>query len=96
MKFPRGKMKKLRTLALFIAVPMFGMLAFPAFGQAPQAISPYQLTVFANAPAGLSAPDSVVVFDNHVFVGYGDGHAPDGTDGLNSQVVELPKRKIGG
>lgn len=82
-------MKKLRTLVLFLTVAMFGMVALPAFGQAPQAVSPYQLTVFATAPAGLSAPDSVVVFDNHVFVGYGDGHAPDGTDGLNSQVVEF-------
>jgi hypothetical protein len=37
LKFPRGKMKKLRTSVLFIAVPMFGMLALPAFGQAPTA-----------------------------------------------------------
>jgi hypothetical protein len=86
---PEENMKKLRTLALFLAVPMFGMLALPALGQGPQAVSPYQLTAFAKAPAGLSAPDSVVVFDNHVFVGYGDGHLPDGTDGLSSQVVEF-------
>lgn len=39
-------------------------------------------------PASLSAPDSVAVLDDHVFVGYGDGHAPDGSDGLSSQVVE--------
>ena len=25
---------------------------------------------------------------DHVFIGYGDGHAPDGSDGLSSQVVE--------
>jgi len=54
----------------------------------PQAVSPYQLSVFAKAPAGLSAPDSVAVRGDHVFVGYGDGHAPDGSDGLSSQVVE--------
>src|SRR5262249_183525 len=28
------------------------------------------------------------VLGDHVFIGYGDGHAPDGSDGLNSQVVE--------
>jgi hypothetical protein len=28
------------------------------------------------------------VLDDHVFIGYGDGHAPDGSDGLSSQVVE--------
>jgi hypothetical protein len=44
--------------------------------------------VFAKAPAGLSAPDSIAVLGGHVFVGYGDNHAPDGSDGLNSQVVE--------
>ena len=54
----------------------------------PQAAAPYQLVVFATAPAGLSAPDSVAVLDGLVFVGYGDGHLPDGSDWLNSQVVE--------
>jgi hypothetical protein len=56
---------------------------------AQTAVAPYTLTVFATAPAGLSAPDSVAILDNHVFVGYGDGHLPDGSDGLNSQVVEF-------
>lgn len=54
----------------------------------PQAASSYALSVFASAPAGLSAPDSIAVLDGHVFVGYGDGHQPDGSDGLDSQVVE--------
>lgn len=54
----------------------------------PQAASSYTLSVFAAAPSGLSAPDSIAVLDDHVFVGYGDGHQPDGSDGLNSQVVE--------
>lgn len=54
----------------------------------PQAASSYTLSVFAAAPSGLSAPDSVTVLDDHVFVGFGDGHKPDGSDGLNSQVVE--------
>ena len=65
----------------------------PALGQAPPsgptAVAPYKLAVFASAPSGLSAPDSVVVYNNHVFVGYGDGHAPDGSDGLSSQVVDF-------
>ena len=55
---------------------------------APQAASPYQLSVFAGAPTGLSSPDSIAVLHDHVFVGYGDGRAPDGSDGLSSQVVE--------
>jgi hypothetical protein len=55
---------------------------------APTAAPPYSLKVFAQAPSGLSAPDSLAVLHGHVFVGYGDGHAPDGSDGKNSQVVE--------
>jgi hypothetical protein len=51
-------------------------------------VSPYQLSVFAKAPTGLSAPDSIAVRGDHVFIGYGDGHAPDGSDGLSSQIVE--------
>src|ERR1700756_5655037 len=54
----------------------------------PQAAAPYKLSVFAAAPAGLSAPDSVAVLGDRVFIGYGDNHLPDGSDGLNSQVVE--------
>lgn len=55
---------------------------------AQTAVPPYQLSAFASAPAGLSAPDSIAVLGEHVFIGYGDGHAPDGSDHLNSQVVE--------
>jgi len=80
-------MKKLATLVFALAVlTASGMIAGPAFGQT--ATAPYKLTVFATAPTGLSAPDSIAVLDGHVFVGYGDGHLPDGSDGLNSQIVE--------
>lgn len=70
---------------------LFAAFAVPAFAQspeAPQAAAPYQLSVFATAPSGLSAPDSIAVLNDHVFVGYGDGHDPAGADGLSSQVVE--------
>jgi len=81
-------MKKLTALAFMLAGSILsGMVAVPVFGQS--AAPPYQLTVFANAPTGLSAPDSIAVLGDRVFVGYGDGHAPDGSDGLNSQVVEF-------
>jgi hypothetical protein len=80
-------MKKISTLVFALAVlTISGMIAGPALGQT--ATAPYTLTVFATAPTGLSAPDSIAVLDGHVFVGYGDGHLPDGSDGLNSQIVE--------
>jgi hypothetical protein len=86
-------MKKLKSISVFSFVTLtLGIAGISVFGQttpgAPQAVAPYQLSVFAKAPSGLSAPDSVAVRGDHVFVGYGDGHAPDGSDGLSSQVVE--------
>jgi hypothetical protein len=85
-----SNMKKLITPAFVAAALMVsGIVQLPVFGQAPQAASPYKLSVFATPPAGLSAPDSIAVLKDHVFVGYGDGHLPDGSDGLNSQVVEF-------
>jgi hypothetical protein len=72
------------------ALTTLGLSTSLAFAQsAPVAASPYTLTTFATAPAGLSAPDSIAVVGKHVFVGYGDGHAPDGSDGLSSQIVEF-------
>jgi hypothetical protein len=80
-------MKKLTTLVFALAaLTISGIIAGPVFAQT--ATAPYNLTVFANAPTGLSAPDSIAVLDGHVFVGYGDGHLPDGSDGLSSQIVE--------
>lgn len=61
-------------------------LAVTAIAQT--AVSPYQLSVFASAPQGSSAPDSIAVLRDHVFVGYGDGNAPDGSDGKSTQVVD--------
>ncbi len=83
-------MTRITTRALVAAALMLsGIIGFPVSAQTPQAASPYKLAVFATPPAGLSAPDSVAILGDKVFVGYGDGHLPDGSDGLNSQVVEF-------
>ena len=82
-------MKKFTMMALVFAAVLCLFAATPSFAQGPSATPPYNLSVFANAPAGLSAPDSIAVRGNRVFVGYGDGHDPGGADGLNSQVVEF-------
>jgi hypothetical protein len=81
-------MKALKAPVFAVATFLIasGLVPAPVFGQT--ATAPYVLTVFTKAPSGLSAPDSIAVLDGHVFVGYGDGHAPDGSDGLNSQVVD--------
>jgi hypothetical protein len=48
-------------------------LSVPVFAQNPNptAVSPYQLSVFATAPAGLSAPDSIAVLGDQVFIDLG-------------------------
>ena len=69
-----------------------GMAGVPAVAQT--ATSPYQLSVFASAPNGLSAPDSIAVLRDHVFVGYGDGNAPDGSDGKSTQIVQYSMQGV--
>lgn len=78
-----------RSIGLLVAsgaLAVSGLI--PAAALAQTAAAPYKLSVFATAPKGLSAPDSIAVLNHHVFVGYGDGHLPDGSDGLNTQIVE--------
>lgn len=52
------------------------------------AVPPYTVTTFATAPTGLSAPDSITFSSTNVFVGYGNGGMPDGSDGAMSNVIE--------
>src|SRR5579863_5811188 len=53
------------------------------------ASAPYTVSVFATSIPGVDfAPDSIAVLDGNVFVGYGDGVAPDGSDGKSSTIVE--------
>src|SRR6202163_3613935 len=51
--------------------------------------APYTVSVFATSIPGVDfAPDSIAVWNGNVFVGYGDGAAPDGSDGKSSTIVE--------
>jgi hypothetical protein len=52
-------------------------------------LPPYTVSTFATSIPGVDfAPDSIAVVGGHVFVGYGDGAAPDGSDGKSSTIVE--------
>jgi hypothetical protein len=56
------------------------------------ATAPYTVSVFATSIPGVDfAPDSIAVGGGYVFVGYGDGALPDGSDGKSSTVVEYKK-----
>ncbi len=59
----------------------------PATG-APQAAAGYTLSQFAGPLSGSSAPDSIAVAGNSVFVGYGNSGAPDGSGGAVSTIAE--------
>ena len=82
-----------RKSALFVtcALPALTLaLGLSANAQAaPQAVAPYQLTIFAQSVAGsYTQPDSIAVIGERVYVGYGNGIKPDGSDGLSSTIVE--------
>ncbi|HVC62189.1 MAG TPA: PEP-CTERM sorting domain-containing protein [Acetobacteraceae bacterium] len=55
---------------------------------APTAIGGYTINLFASAPAGSSAPDSIAVVGSDVYVGYGNGGDPTGAGGATSTIAE--------
>ena len=64
------------------------LLALAAAGQVTASV-PYTVSTFATSVPGIYfQPDSIAVLDGHVFVGFGDGAAPDGSDGKSSTIVE--------
>ncbi len=53
------------------------------------AVPPYTVTVFTKSITGVDfAPDSIAILNGNVYIGYGDGVAPDGSDGKSSTIVE--------
>src|ERR1700751_59663 len=54
----------------------------------PSAASGFTLATFATAPSGSSAPDSIAVVKNTVWIAYGNGGKPDGSGGAKSTIVE--------
>jgi hypothetical protein len=67
------------------------LTAASAFGQAnaPTPVKGYTLSVFATSVVGqYTAPDSIAVFQDHVYIGYGDGNDPTGADGKTNMIVE--------
>lgn len=79
------KSQNIVRLAVVCAALLVGLAAS---GQVV-ASTPYTFSVFTTSIPGVDfAPDSIAVVDGHVFVGYGDGAAPDGSDGKSSTIVE--------
>jgi hypothetical protein len=77
-----------RCSALAVAALSFASGASAQTPPKPVVTPGFTVSVFANSPAGSSAPDSITVLDNHVWVGYGNGGAPDGSGNAQSTIVE--------
>jgi len=70
------------------------IIVAPALSQSstPKAEKGYKLSVFATGVTGqYTAPDSIAVFENHVYVAYGDGNDPTGADGKSNMVIEYTR-----
>lgn len=79
---------KTPSILRLVVVTAVLLTRFAASGQVV-ASAPYTVSVFATSIPGVDfAPDSIAVVNGNVFVGYGDGAAPDGSDGKSSTVVE--------
>ena len=81
-----------RLSHLVLAIVTAG--AIPSWSAAARAddapiVAPgFTLSTFAESPNGLSKPDSLAMIAGQVWIGYGNGGKPDGSDGGSSQIVE--------
>jgi hypothetical protein len=74
------------TRLMFITCVLLTALA--AAGQVTASV-PYTVSTFATGVAGVYfQPDSIAVVGGHIFIGYGNGVAKDGSDGKSSTIVE--------
>lgn len=67
----------------------------PALAQsgAPKAEKGYTLSVFAEGvPGKYTKPDSIAVFEDHVYIAYGNGNDPAGADGKSNMIVEYNRQ----
>ncbi len=80
------------VLPVSLLVSALTVMAGAAHAQAtgPKAEKGFNLSVFARAFGNYSAPDSIAVADGHVFIGYGNGNLPDGSDGESSNYAGAP------
>jgi len=88
---------KMTTISMRQGLAISAALMFtvaPALGQSttPVAEKGYTLSVFAKGVAGkYTKPDSIAVFENHVYIAYGNGNDPAGADGKSNMVIEYTR-----
>lgn len=75
------------VLCLGLMIGVVGAATAPTAG--PVVSPPYELSVFAMSDGSTYFdPDSVTFNESDIFVGYGNGGAPDGSGGAMSTIVE--------
>jgi hypothetical protein len=72
---------------LLLSLPLITSASLAA-QPAPTVASGYKLTTFAASPAGSSAPDSIALVKDAIWVAYGNGGKADGSEGAKSTIVE--------
>jgi hypothetical protein len=77
-----------KALACGASLMLFAAMR-PALAHAagPSPVAPYSVSTFAVSENGYTAPDSITFSRHYVFVGYGNGGAPDGSGGAKSTIV---------
>jgi hypothetical protein len=83
--FHRPVLASCLAMALLLPAPA---LAAPPLAPAPVPSPGFTITTFAGPLAGSTAPDSIAIVGNTVWVAYGNGGNPDGSGGAMSQIVE--------
>ncbi len=82
-------LKSCRAAAYVIILPALLVSILPSNSAAqPVPVAPYTMTTFATGTDTIFAPDSVTFSATNVFIGYGNGGAPDGSGGAMSNVIE--------
>jgi len=82
---------KIRNSVRMIVACVLPLIALVAAAQVTANI-PYTVSTFATSVPGVYfQPDSIAVLDGHIFVGYGNNAAPDGSDGKSSTIVEYDR-----
>jgi hypothetical protein len=83
----------LRTgLFLLATMSMVSTSATAGSNPTPSVVPGFTLSTFASAPAGSTAPDSIAIVKNTVWVAFGNGGKPDGSDGAKSTIVEYSNK----
>ena len=81
-----------KNIAVFIALVTFTAAASAQSGT-PKAEKGYTLSVFAKGVAGkYTKPDSIAVFEDHVYIAYGNGNDPAGLDGKSNMIIEYTRQ----